>query len=57
METYIVDFAEYMLCSLHLFSFQTDLQTFTLSIRHFNTNIFNKLTRIKLKFQQNKGTT
>ena len=49
--------AEYMLCSLNLLTFQRGLQISTFSIRHFNTNIFSKLTRIKLKFQQNKDTT
>ena len=48
---YIADSVEYMLC------FQRCLQITTFSIRHFNINIFSKLTRMKLKFQQNKDTT
>jgi hypothetical protein len=52
--THIANSAEYMLCSLNLLTFQRGLQITTFSIRHFNTNIFSKLTRIKLKFQQNK---
>jgi hypothetical protein len=40
---YIVDLVKYMLCSLNSLDFQRDLQTFTLTIRHFNTNIVNKL--------------
>jgi len=55
--TYIADLAEYMLCSLNHLTFQKGLQITTFSIRHFNTDIFSKLTRIKLKFQQNKDIT
>jgi len=57
MKTYIVDSVKYMLCSLHSLTFQRILQISTLSIRQFNANIFSKLTRIKLKFQQNKDIT
>jgi len=57
VKTYIFDFAEYMLCSLNLLTFQRGLQITTFNIRHFNTNIFHKLTGIKLKFQQNEDTT
>jgi len=57
VKTYIVDLVKYILCSLHSLTFQRILQISTLSIRHFNTYIFNKLTRIKLKFQQNKDIT
>jgi len=39
VKTYIVDLVEYKLCSLHSLTFQRVLQIFTLSIRHFNTNI------------------
>ena len=55
-ENYIVDYVEYMLCSLNLLTFQWDLQITTFSIRHFNIYIFSKQTRIKLKFQQNKDS-
>jgi len=57
VRTYITDSAEYMLCSLNLLTFQRGMQITTFIIRHFNTNIFSKLTRIKINFQQNKDNT
>jgi len=43
VKTYIVDLVKYKLCSLHSFDFSKSLANLTLSIRHFNTNILNKL--------------
>jgi len=42
VKTYILELVKYMLCLFILLSFQ-------IVIRDFNTNIFSKLTRIKLK--------
>jgi len=48
--TYIVDFVEYMCCVLFIhLTFQRALEITTLSIRHFNSDIFDKLSRIKFK--------
>jgi len=42
---------------IFILTFQKILQISILSIRHFNVDIVNKLTIIKLKFQQNKDIT
>jgi len=47
MRINIVDSVEYMCCVLLiLLNFERDLQNFALNIRHFNANIFRKLSRI-----------